>query len=138
MKRGHENKKFHFLFSCPRFSHNSMEYNITYLILAALFGIALPIYSMLYAGKQAKKILLEHPEYRTMVYIQSAIFQWVLVAVIIFTMWYYNDGLHHIGFDFVYQPHWVFGLFSITLLALLVVNQISISDTRFKKLKKRY
>lgn len=114
-----------------------MEIKTIYIFLAFLFGVIVPLYSVLKGGQKVKDILSQYPEYKALVYRQSIIFQWVAVALILIAVYYYND-ISQIGLDFISHPLWIIGLIGITLLWLWGVQYLRISDKRLKKLTKRY
>ena len=118
--------------------NNLMELRISYLILAVLVGFIIPVYSMFGAGEKIKEAILESPELRTSMYVQSIIFQWIMVGLILLSLFYNGDSVDNIGLKFLNQPFLILGLFGGSILSLWLFDNFDIPKLNMEKFKKRY
>ena len=114
-----------------------MEVHISYLILAALVGVIIPIYSVIGGGQKVREILLESPEMKVMVYQQSIIFQWVMTALILGALAFNGDSVDRIGLVFLRHPLWVIGLILAGIAGLWLFRQVEIPPINIEKFRKR-
>ncbi len=114
-----------------------MEVRISYLILAVLVGLIVPIYSMLGNGEKIKELILESPELKISMYVQSIIFQWILVGLILLSLFYNGDSLDKVGLDFLDQPLMILGLFGGGLLSLWIFDNYDIPKLNLEKFRKK-
>ncbi|RMG31288.1 MAG: CPBP family intramembrane metalloprotease [Bacteroidetes bacterium] len=115
-----------------------MESTISYILLTALLGLGLPLYSLLSGGKRLRRLLEQYPAYRKLVFRQSIIFQWVMVALILLAMSFEGDPLTAIGLGFLSKPVWVAGLLALTALGIWGAQFISISTSKLPKVAAWY
>lgn len=114
-----------------------MELQISYLILTILVGFIVPIYSMMGSGEQVKKLILESPELKISMYVQSIIFQWIMVVLILVSIFYNGDSVDNIGLKFLDQPLLVLGLLVAGLLSLWIFDNYDIPKLDVEKFKRR-
>ena len=113
-----------------------MEYPISYLIVTVLVGLVVPIYSMLGNGEKIKELISESPELKISMYVQSIIFQWIMVGLILLSLFYNGDSVDKIGLDFLNEPLMVLGLFGGGLLSLWVFDNYDIPKLDLEKFKR--
>lgn len=114
-----------------------MDLRISYLILAVLVGLIVPIYSMLGNGEKIKELIIESPELKISMYVQSMIFQWIMVGLILLSLFYNGDSLDKIGLDFLDQPFMISGLFGGGLLSLWIFDNYDISKLNLEKFRRK-
>ncbi len=113
-----------------------MDQPISYLIVAVLVGLVVPIYSMLGNGEKIKELISESPELKISMYVQSIIFQWIMVGLILLSLFYNGDSVDKIGLDFLNEPLMVLGLFGGGLLSLWVFDNYDIPKLDLEKFKR--
>lgn len=118
--------------------NNFMEVRISYIILVILVGFIVPIYSMISGGENIRKALSESPELKKSMYVQSVIFQWIMVGLILLSLFYNGDELSSIGLGFLDQPFLIAGLFGGSFLSLWIFANFDIPTLNLEKFRQRY
>lgn len=118
--------------------NNLMELRISYIILTVLVGFIVPIYSMVSGSGNIREALSEAPELKKSMYVQSVIFQWIMVGLILLSLFFNGDGIENIGLGFLDQPLWVVGLFGGSFLSLWIFDNFDIPRLNLEKFRKRY
>ena len=114
-----------------------MEQPISYLIVAVLVGLVIPIYSMLGNSEKIKELISESPELKISIYVQSIIFQWIMVGLILLSLFYNGDEVDKIGLDFLDEPLMVLGLVGGGLLSLWIFDNYDIPKLDLEKFKQQ-
>lgn len=114
-----------------------MELRISYLIVAVLVGLVIPIYSMLGNSEKIKELISESPELKISMYVQSIIFQWIMVGLILLSLFYNGDEVDKIGLDFLDEPLMVLGLVGGGLLSLWIFDNYDIPKLDLEKFKQQ-
>lgn len=114
-----------------------MELRISYLIVAVLVELVIPIYSMLGNSEKIKELISESPELKISMYVQSIIFQWIMVGLILLSLFYNGDEVDKIGLDFLDEPLMVLGLVGGGLLSLWIFDNYDIPKLDLEKFKQQ-
>ncbi len=113
-----------------------MEIRISYLILAVIVGLVVPLYSMMGNGEKIKQLIVESPELKITMYVQSMIFQWIMVGLILLSLLYNGDSLDKIGLDFLDHPLMILGLVGGGLLSLWIFDNYDIPKLDVEKFRR--
>ncbi|WP_353778250.1 CPBP family glutamic-type intramembrane protease [Winogradskyella sp. 3972H.M.0a.05] len=109
-----------------------METNYLYIISALIVGLLFPLYAIA-NGKKTKDLLIENPEYRKLVFRQTAIILILLTIITIAPFLLQKESLSTIGLDFLDKPLWVISLFIISVASLYLFKSVKFTVKNAQK-----
>ncbi len=110
-----------------------MELNSSFIIAALIVGVLFPAYALIFGGK-TRKLLLENPSKKILVYKQTAIQLIILTVVVLLPLFSEEIYLGIIGLGFVFDPLWVIALFAVSLIGFWILKSAKLSEETLQKL----